>query len=146
MSRLGPSPDTVAVRAWKYFVDVTDRAIPNLPSRNLEQTLRFYESLGFCEVYRDASWMILRRGDLQLEFFAAGDRDLRDNWFSCCIRVSDLDALYLAFCDSGISVKGRGHPSLQPIVKQPWGQRMATLLDLDGVLLRLIEDQDEAKN
>ena len=114
--------------------------MPNLPSRDLSLTSAFYQALGFSEVFHDPTWLILARGDLQLEFFPHADLDPSGNWFSCCLRVSDLDALYTAFHAAGVAETGRGHPSLQPITRQPWGQRMATLLDPDGTLLRLIED------
>jgi hypothetical protein len=48
---------------------MADNATPNLPSRDFEVTSRFYAGLGFVEGWRDAGWMILKRGDLTLEFF-----------------------------------------------------------------------------
>jgi catechol 2,3-dioxygenase-like lactoylglutathione lyase family enzyme len=123
-----------------YRRRVSDRAVPNLPSRDLNATSAFYQELGFSEVFHDPTWLILKRGDLQLEFFPRADLDVSGNWFSCCLRVSDLDTLYSAFRAAGVPERRRGQPSLQPITQQPWGQRMATLLDPDGTLLRLIED------
>ena len=119
---------------------MSDRAVPNLPSRDLAATSVFYRSAGFSEVFKDDTWLILRRGELQLEFFPHADLDVSSNWFSCCLRVSDLDGLHAAFRAAGVPEKQRGRPSLQPITEQPWGQRMATMLDPDGTLLRLIED------
>ena len=52
---------------------MTDRATPNLPSRDFEATARFYAALGFTESWRDAGWMILRRGDLTLELGVVRD-------------------------------------------------------------------------
>jgi hypothetical protein len=45
-----------------------DLAAPNLPSRQFEDTARFYALTGFEETWRDAGWMILKRGDLTPEF------------------------------------------------------------------------------
>ena len=40
----------------------------------------------------------------------------------------------------GVPEQRYGLPSVRPIAQQPWGQRMATLLDPDGNLVRMIED------
>jgi catechol 2,3-dioxygenase-like lactoylglutathione lyase family enzyme len=119
---------------------MSDRATPNLPARDLDATSGFYQGLGFDEVFHDAGWLILRRGDLQLEFYPRPGLDVTDNWNSCCLRVRDLDGLYAAIRAAGVPEQPRGHPSLQPIAVQPWGQRKATMLDPDRTLLHLIED------
>jgi hypothetical protein len=68
---------------------MTDRATPNLPSRDLAATSQFYAQLGFHESFRDDGWLILEPGPIQLEFFPRGDLDPCRNMASCCIRVSD---------------------------------------------------------
>jgi hypothetical protein len=45
---------------------MSDAATPNLPSRDFQETSRFYAALGFSEDWRDAGGMILRRGDLSM--------------------------------------------------------------------------------
>ena len=69
-----------------------DAATPNLPSRDFERTLQFYAALGFSEVWRDEGWMILKHGDLTLEFFPHPELDPLTSWFSCCLRLDDLDS------------------------------------------------------
>jgi catechol 2,3-dioxygenase-like lactoylglutathione lyase family enzyme len=54
---------------------MSDAATPNLPSRDFEKTSRFYAALGFSEGWRDEGWMILKRGDLTLEFFPYPELD-----------------------------------------------------------------------
>ena len=49
---------------------MSDADTPNLLSRDFETTSSFYEALGFNEGWRDEGWMILKRGDLTLEFFS----------------------------------------------------------------------------
>ena len=119
---------------------MTDRAAPNLPSRDLALTAAFYGGFGFIELHRDDGWLVLRRGDLQIEFFRQDDLDPRHHDFGCCLRVADLEELYDAVRAAGVPQNGYGHPSVQPIALQPWGQRMSTALDPDGNLLRMIED------
>ena len=54
---------------------MTDIATPNLPSRDFDVTEAFFGPLGFERSWRDDGWLILRRGDLQLEFFLFPDVD-----------------------------------------------------------------------
>ena len=121
---------------------MTDRAVPNLPSRDLSATAAFYTGFGFRELHRDDSWLVLRRGDLQIEFFRKDDLDPRGHDFACCLRVADLAELYEAIRAAGVPEKRYGLPSVRPIKAQPWGQQMSTVLDPDGNLLRMIADDD----
>ena len=119
---------------------MSDRAIPNLPSRDFDATESFYGACGFERSFRDADWMILRRRDLQLEFFSPPGLDPAGSSFMCSVRVADLDELYAAIERAGVTVASRGIPRLVPPVQQPWGLRAGYLIDLDGTQLALIED------
>ncbi len=117
-----------------------DRATPNLPSRNFEATANFYGRLGFGEVWRDASWMILQRGPVVLEFFPHPDLDPAGSWFSFCLRLDDADAFYDACLAAGVSAGADGYSRLHPLEAQAWGARAGALIDLDGTLCRLIQN------
>ena len=119
-----------------------DRAVPNLPSRDLSATAGFYATFGFVELHRDDNWLVLRRGSLQVEFFRKDDLNPRHHDFGCCLRVADLEELYDAVRSAGVPQKRYGLPSVRPIETQPWGQRMSTVLGPDGNLLRMIADSD----
>jgi catechol 2,3-dioxygenase-like lactoylglutathione lyase family enzyme len=119
---------------------MTDRAVPNLPSRDLGATATFYGAFGFRELHRDDNWLVLRRGDLQLEFFGKDDLNPRGHDFGCCLCVADLRSLYEAVCAAGVPHSRSGRPSVRPIAVQPWGQEMSTLLDPDGNLVRMIAE------
>lgn len=117
-----------------------DRALPNLPSRDLAITRAFYEDFGFREHYRDPRWMILRRGPLQLEFFAYPDLDPATSSFQCTVRVADLDELWRAIHATGVPVRERGRPRLHPPRVEASGLRIGYLIDPDGTQLTLIEE------
>ena len=119
---------------------MSDRATPNLPSRDFEATSRFYAGLGFEEAWRDESWMILKRGELVIEFFRYPDLDPLTSWFSCCLRLDDLDGFYAVCRSSGLAETCQGQPRLHPPRIEPWGGRVAALVDLDGTLIRLIQN------
>ena len=118
---------------------MTDRISANLPSRDLDKTAVFYEALGFTVGFKDDGWMILNRGPLELEFFPMPDLNPKTSWFSACVRVNDLDALYAAFLRAGLSDNCRDTPRLSPPADEH-GMRMFALVDLDGSLLRCIDN------
>lgn len=119
---------------------MTDRAVPNLPSRDFDATTAFYGGFGFGQAYRGDAWLILERGKLQLEFFLFPDLTPDDSSFMCSIRVDDVDELYRQIKGTGVAEKPVGIPRLHPVVLQPWGQRAGFLIDPDGTQLNLIEN------
>ena len=119
---------------------MADHATPNLPSRDFEATSRFYGALGFVESWRDGGWMILRRGGLTLEFFPYPDLDPLESSFSCCLRLDELDRFYSACKAAGLLEKPSGHPRLNPPRVESSGFLIAYMIDLDGSLIRLIQN------
>lgn len=119
---------------------VADRATPNLPARDLDATAAFYALLGFAETYRDAGWLILESGGLQLEFFLAPGTDPATTAAGCCLRVDDLDALYAVCLGAEIPEQRTGWPRLHPPAVEASGLRIGHLVDLDGSLLHLVEN------
>ena len=117
------------------------RAVPNLHSRDFDETEAFYGAFGFERALRDEGWMILVRGGLQLELFPAPDLDPLSSNFMCCLRVADVDELYAAIRASGVAEASRGRPRLHPVRMQDWGLRAGYLVDPDGTQLTLIEQR-----
>jgi catechol 2,3-dioxygenase-like lactoylglutathione lyase family enzyme len=119
---------------------VTDHATPNLPSRDFEATSRFYGALGFTQTWRDEGWMILRRGGLTLEFFPYPDLDPLESSFGCCIRLDELERFYEACKATGLREMQTGIPRLVPARIEASGLRIAYMVDLDGSLIRMIQN------
>lgn len=117
-----------------------DRSTPNLPSRDFEATAAFYGKLGFVVGFRDEGWMILERGDLTLEFFPHPHLDPAESWFSCCLRLDDLDAFCGLCLGAGVPRAGRGVPRFHEPAIERSGLRIGALIDPDGSLLRLIQN------
>lgn len=118
-----------------------DHATPNLPSRDYDATFKFYASLGFQERWRDEGWMILTRGSIDLEFFLHPDLDPATSWFSCCLRLEDLDGFYATCLAANIPEATQGAPRVHEPVHDDSGLRMGALIDLDGTLIRLIQNE-----
>jgi hypothetical protein len=84
--------------------------------------------------------MILERDDIVLEFFHHPVVDPATSWFSCCLRLDDLDAFYAVCRTTNVPETTKGWPRLHPPKLEPWGGRIAALIDPDGTLLRLIQN------
>ena len=126
------------VEAFLSSAGHNDRITANLPSNDLDATQAFYARLGFVAAFKDESWMILRSGDLELEFFP-WKLDPKRSAFSACVRVDDLDALHTRFAGASLPGDDRSIPRMSQPVPQH-GLRMFFLVDLDGSLLRCIEN------
>ena len=120
-----------------------DIAIPILPARDLDETRRFYEKLGF----RATGWWpkefggyaILRRGDLTMHFFAYKDISPSENYAQCYWRVKDVDALH-AECQ-GADLPSAGIPRLDAVEDKPWGMREFAIVDPNGNLVRVGQER-----
>lgn len=121
---------------------MTDLATPNLPSRDFEATSRFYRQLGFQESWRDVGWMILKRGDLMLEFFPFPDLEPSESSFGCCFRMDDVDAFFTLILTAGVPEATVGWPRAHRPKREPWGGRVGALIDPDGTLIRLVQVPD----
>jgi hypothetical protein len=115
--------------------------VPNLPARDFAVTSDFYGGFGFDEAFRDRTWMVLRRGAVELEFFPHPRLEPRESSFMCSIRVADLAELHAAIVAAGVPYTPVGLPRLSPMALRDWGQRAAYLVDIDGTQLNLIEDE-----
>lgn len=116
-----------------------ERAVPNLPARDLDATIGFYTAFGFAVGYRDGGWLELHRGDVELEFFLAPEHDPYSSWFMASIRLGDLDEFYAAARAGGVPEIAVGIPRLIPVALREGGQRAGYLIDPDGTQLHLIE-------
>ncbi|MCP8882044.1 bleomycin resistance protein [Devosia sp. XJ19-1] len=119
---------------------MTDRATPNLPSRNFSVTKEFYAALGFERQWRDDVWLILRRGELTLEFFLFAELDPASSSFGTCLRLDDLDGFYQICQRAGVPEQQKGWPRLHPPRLEAWGGRVGALVDPDCTLIRLIQN------
>lgn len=115
-----------------------DHATPNLPSRSFDRTETFYAGLGFEREWRDEGWLILSRAGMTLEFFPHPDLDPGASWFSCCLRMNDIDAFIDQAVAAGIPEASEGWPRLHRPKVEPSGERIGYLVDEDGTLLRLV--------
>lgn len=114
-----------------------ERAVPILPSRDLEETLAFYATLGFerfGEGYRD--YLILSRGSIWLHFTLQPDVDPLSTASSCYVYVTDADALYRAWAPLVPPDPADGSRIVAPW-STDYGMRELAVVDPSGNLLRI---------
>ncbi|MGW0801964.1 bleomycin resistance protein [Nonomuraea sp. NPDC002799] len=78
----------------------TETVIPGLPCRDLDDVLPFYTALGFEVTYRQQRpnpFAAVRRGGIDLHFFALPEFDPADSMGTVVLIVPDTEALYAAF-------------------------------------------------
>ena len=114
-----------------------DIAIPILPSRSVDETLAFYQRLGFeGNIWGEPYfYAILRRGTVELHFFTHKELRPAESDACCYIRVSDVESIYRDFAVAGLP--GKGMPRQDALEDKPWGMREFAIVDPDGNLLRI---------
>lgn len=119
---------------------MADHATPNLPAIDFEETSQFYQNLGFEQGWRDDGWMIMTRGGLTLEFFPHSDLNPSESWFSCCLRLDDLNSFYEVCKGAEVPEQCWGAPRIQPPAVEESGLTIGALIDPNGTLIRLIQN------
>lgn len=118
---------------------MTERAVPILLSRDLAETLAFYERLGFEN--RGAppeqwDYLIIGRGDAELHFTADPTVDPLTTASMCYLYVEDAQALYEEW--SPLIEPDRASGSrLEKPVDTDYGMREFAVIDRNGNLVRV---------
>jgi catechol 2,3-dioxygenase-like lactoylglutathione lyase family enzyme len=115
-------------------------AVPILPSRDLEETLAFYERFGFENRGAPPSewnYLIIGRDGAELHFFHAPTVDPLTTDGGCYLRVSDADALFQEWEKVGPIEDPRTGSRLIPPSDTPYGMREFAIVDRSGNLVRL---------
>lgn len=118
------------------------RAVPILPSRNLDETRTFYERLGFQTTgwwpQAFGGYAILMKDDLEMHFFAFPELSPLESYGQCYWRVESIDAFYAA-CAAASQLPDTGVPRLTRPENKPWSVREFALVDPSGNLVRVGE-------
>ena len=116
--------------------DDTALARPFLPTSDLSRSVRFYKALGFC---------VLLEGDVAILGIGASSIILQPydhpEWVRHCmmqLMVDDLDAWWARLAAMDLPATF-GVPAPTPPAMQPWGLRVAYVVDPTGVLWHVAE-------
>ena len=114
-------------------------AVPILPSRDLRETLVFYEALGFENrgaPPEEWDYLILGRGDLWLHFFLDPDVDPLSTASGCYLYVDDADALHAQWVTTVVADASTGSRVVAPVTTD-YGMREFAVVDRSGNLVRV---------
>jgi hypothetical protein len=109
----------------------TELARPFMPAKDFELSKRFYEALGFEKGF-DGEVAIFNVGSSGFILQNYYQEDWAGN-FMMQLVVDDLDAWWLHIQSLDLA-KQFGVPSPKPPAMQPWGLRVAYVVDPSGVL------------
>ena len=109
----------------------TESARPFLPTKDYELSKRFYEALGFTKVFEAevAIYQIGTTGFILQKYY---QKEWAEN-FMMHLMVDDLDAWW-EFVSSLDLRQKFGVPDPKAPTEQPWGLRVAFVIDPSGVL------------
>ncbi len=114
----------------------TEAARPFVPAKDFELSKRFYRALGF-EVLLDSTVAIFGIGATRFLLQNYYNKDWAEN-FMMQLMVDDLDAWWRRITQ--LDLPGQfGVPAPQPPKMQPWGLRIAYVVDPSGVLWHVAE-------
>lgn len=123
------------------------RAIPVLPSRDILESLAFYQDhLGFGESFvhgEPVNYGRLSKDGVELHFFYSENPDV-PAWTSFRLGVRDIEELYELCRQRGIvhpNAPLETHFRGDSRVEKPWGSREFAVVDSSGVLVVIWEDR-----
>ena len=120
---------------------IANGAVPILPSRDLRETLEFYERLGFEDhgsgSWQDWNYLIIGRGESWwLHFFGMPEIDPLTTIAGCYLYVDDADALYEEWRDAVEPDPATGSRLERPF-DTDYAMREFALVDRSGNLVRV---------
>lgn len=128
---------------------VDEVTIPILPCRDLDESIPFYEALGFERTYRQDRpnpYAVVSREDLHIHLFAMDGFDPEQSYGSVIVVVPDPDELYGAFAAGLRSAYGKlpstGIPRILRPRKKQGTVRSFSVVDPGGNWLRVSKRGD----
>jgi uncharacterized glyoxalase superfamily protein PhnB len=113
---------------------------PFLPARDFDLSKRFYETLGFEKVLDDTGVAIFEIGSSGFILQRYYQKDWAEN-FMMQLMVDDLDAWWSHITALDLPANF-GVPAPKPPAMQPWGLRIAFVVDPSGVLWHVAERRE----
>lgn len=113
--------------------------MPILPSRDLRETLAFYERLGFENRGAEPEawdYLIIGRGGIELHFIAQPDVDPLTTAASCYLFVPDAAALHEEWHEQVEPDAATGSRVVEPVDTE-YGMREFAVVDRSGNLIRV---------
>ena len=111
-------------------------SIPLLPCNSLEETLPFWQALGFEVTHRQKSpsiYGVVRRGNYELHFYGLKGLDPQTAFSTCVVIVPDVERLHATFAMGLRAALGKlPAAGLPRITRMKPGQTRFTVVDTSG--------------
>lgn len=122
--------------------------IPSLPCAEIEETLSFWEMLGFTVTYkmtRPYQYGVIERGGYELHFGRVKGMDTTSNLYNgCLVMISDAGEVYKEFTQKFKENLGRvPHSGIPRISRMKPEATRFTLTDVSGNCIIFISDKEE---
>jgi len=121
-----------------------ERTYPCLPCGEIDESIAFYESLGFTRTFRQVRpnpYAVVAREDIQIHLFGIEGFDPAESYGSAIVVVPDPDSLYRAFTAGLRKARGKlpvaGIPRILRPRKRYGTVRGFTVVDPGGNWLRI---------
>ena len=121
--------------------------IPALPCVLLDETLTFWQSLGFVVTYKQRApnpYAVIRYADYELHLFGLKQLNPQDNFSTCLVIVAEVEQLHATFAERLRAALGnlpiKGFPRIS---RMKPGQSRFTLTDIAGNSIIFIKRGDE---
>jgi len=119
--------------------DGAEAARPFLPTRDFEQSRAFYEALGFRKLL-DSDVAIFAIGATSFILHRPIEAEMENNWMMQ-LMVDDLDGWWAHIEKLGLPSRFGVAQPISPAM-QPWGLRVAYLVDPAGVLWHIAQRRE----
>ncbi|HVI45703.1 MAG TPA: VOC family protein [Chitinophaga sp.] len=118
--------------------------VPIFPCTSVDETIEFYEQLGFTVTYRQKSpnpYTVVRKDWIELHFYGLKTHVPGKSYHTCYITTDETDELYEAFTAALRKANGklpsRGLPRISDIRDKSYGVREFMFHDLAGNCIRI---------
>ncbi len=113
---------------------MVEKLSPILPSRNIEATESFWIRLGFRTIFKDATYLLMKRQAVEVHFWLNPGLDPATNSAGAYLRPTDIDALDAEW--RALGLPENGIPRFMGAEDKPWGMCELVVIDPDGNLIR----------
>ncbi|WP_367044011.1 VOC family protein [Streptomyces sp. Je 1-332] len=123
---------------------MAETMIPLFPCHELDETLDFYQAIGFEVTFHQKSpyqYGVVERGDMQFQFFRMKGYDPKASISACYVLTDDVDALHASF-RAGLKqtlgrIPTRGLPRIGALKDMSYGVRQFLMTDPAGNNIRV---------
>lgn len=103
-------------------------ASPNLLSRDFEVTARFDDKPGFAETWHEDGWLILKRGDLLLDYFSHSELDAATSGFRYGFQLANVGTFFNAMLAADNSEQATGRACAHRSMREACVGTVGTLI------------------